>query len=55
MQETKYPTVNERYTPETQTYEYGTCFHASYSKLGSKLTLQTFDTHTLLYELFLDN
>ena len=36
-------------------YEYGTCFHASYSKLGSKLTLHTLDTHILPYDLFLDN
>ena len=35
-------------------YEYGTCFRASYSKLGSKLTLYTLDTHILPYDLFLD-
>ena len=36
-------------------YERGTCFRASYSKLGSKLTLHTLDTHIQPYELFLDS
>ena len=36
-------------------YECGPCFRASYSKLGSKITLHVLDTHILLYELFLDN
>ena len=36
-------------------YECGTCFRASYSKLGSELTLHTLETHILPYDLFLDN
>ena len=32
-------------------YERGTFFRASYSKLGSKLTLHTLDTHILPYDL----
>ena len=39
----------------SQMYECGTCFRASYSKLGPKLSLHTLDTHILPYNLFLDN
>ena len=35
--------------------ECGTCFCAPYTKLGSKLSLYTLNTHILPYDLFLDN